>query len=222
MTEKDYYKTLGLSKNASTDEIKKAYRNLAMQYHPDRNHGKEEWANDKFKDINEAFSVLGDPKKKQRYDYYGAIGNIGDIFTSHATRTTFEDLLNDFGEADLGFDFLDDIFDYSLKGRGYTFRRFKGGFSGARGLRFKAHVGVDFEDLFEQTINPKVSSVNYEIVLSQEQALKGIEKELVRNGKRFRIKIPAGVKTGSRIRLKNALVRTDKEPGDIIIIIKIK
>ncbi|TET55154.1 MAG: hypothetical protein E3J50_05305 [Dehalococcoidia bacterium] len=58
---KDYYGILGLPRNASDAEIKKAYRKLAMQYHPDRNPGKEKWANEKFKEINEAYGVLGDP-----------------------------------------------------------------------------------------------------------------------------------------------------------------
>ena len=59
----NYYETLGLSNNASISEIKTAYRKLAMKYHPDRNNGNEEWAHDKFKNINEAFSVLGNPEK---------------------------------------------------------------------------------------------------------------------------------------------------------------
>ena len=74
MASKDYYKILGLNNNASQDEIKKAYRKLAMQYHPDRNHGKEEWANEKFKEINEAFSVLGDPEKRRQYEWHSVKG----------------------------------------------------------------------------------------------------------------------------------------------------
>ena len=222
MAHKDYYKILGLSNNASTDEIKKAYRKLAMQYHPDRNHGKEEWANDKFKEINEAFSVLGDPKKRRKYDHFGTVGNIGDIFGSQATRTTFEDLMNDFGGAGLGFDFLDDIFGDNFRGRGFAFQKSIRGFGGPRGMRFETHGDIDLKDLFEKVQNPKMSSVNYEIILSKEQAFKGMEKELVRKGKRLKVKIPTGVKTGSRIRLRNALKITDSQPGDIIISIKVK
>jgi DnaJ-class molecular chaperone len=65
---KDYYGVLGVPRNASDGEIKKAYRKLAMQYHPDRNPGKEEWANEKFKEINEAYGVLGNPQKRKQYD----------------------------------------------------------------------------------------------------------------------------------------------------------
>jgi DnaJ-class molecular chaperone len=71
MAAKDYYQILGLAKNATAEQIKKAYRKLAMQYHPDRNPGKEEWANEKFKEINEAFGVLGDPDKRRQYDQFG-------------------------------------------------------------------------------------------------------------------------------------------------------
>ena len=70
MEYKDYYKTLGVNRNASDDEIKQAYRKLAMKYHPDRNPGNKE-AEDKFKDINEANEVLSDAKKRARYDQLG-------------------------------------------------------------------------------------------------------------------------------------------------------
>ena len=80
MAKKDYYQILGIGRDANERTIKKAYRQLAMQYHPDRNKGKEKWANEKFKDINEAFSVLGDPEKRKQYDCFGMVGNVGDIF----------------------------------------------------------------------------------------------------------------------------------------------
>ena len=98
---KDYYHILGVPQNASDEQIKKAYRKLAMQYHPDRNPDKEKWANEKFKEINEAYAVLGDPQKRKQYDQFGTVGEIGDIFGSPFTRTTFEDLMKDFGGAGL-------------------------------------------------------------------------------------------------------------------------
>lgn len=123
---KDYYGVLGILKNASEAEIKKAYRKMAMQYHPDRNPGKEKWANEKFKQINEAYGVLGDPQRRRQYDQFGTVGNIGDIFGSPFTATTFEEMMKDFGGAGLRFDFLDDIFGDVLKGRGssFSFRSF--------------------------------------------------------------------------------------------------
>ena len=121
---KDYYQILGVPRNTAQEQIKKSYRKLAMQYHPDRNPGKEKWANEKFKEINEAFGVLGDPQKRRQYDQFGTVGNIGDIFGSPFTRTTFEDLMQDFGGSGLGFDFLDNVFGDALKGRGFSFRTF--------------------------------------------------------------------------------------------------
>ena len=70
MASKDYYESLGLQKGASDDEIKRAFRKLAIKYHPDQNQGNKE-AEEKFKEINEAYQVLSDPEKKARYDQYG-------------------------------------------------------------------------------------------------------------------------------------------------------
>ena len=86
---------------------------------------------------------------------------------------------------------------------------------------FETQTGIDLEDLFKAEEVPEASA-SYEIVLNKEQATAGVEKELVRKGKRLNIKIPTGVKTGSRIRLSNALETTDGQPGDIVICIKVE
>jgi len=219
---KDYYQILGVPKNATSEQIKKAYRKLAMQYHPDRNPGREKWANEKFKEINEAFSVLGDPEKRRQYDQFGTVGNIGDIFGSPYTRTTFEDLMKDFGGSGLGFDFLDDIFGDFLKGRGFSFKTFSRGFGGPAEMRFEAPGWINLEEIFRQAQQPRHQDVSYEITLTREQAAQGLEKDLIRGGKRLRVKIPAGVRTGTKVRLRNARQITDGQPGDIIILVKVK
>lgn len=110
MGKKDYYEILGVSRDASQAEIKKAYRRLALKYHPDRNKSKE--AEEKFKEISEAYAVLSDPEKRRLYDMYGHAGiderySQEDIFRS----ARFEDIF-----ADLGFGGIDRIFDIFFGG----------------------------------------------------------------------------------------------------------
>ncbi len=221
---KDYYQILGMPRTATQEQIKKVYRKLAMQFHPDRNPGKEPWANDKFKEINEAFGVLGDPQKRQQYDQFGTVGNIGDIFGSPFTRTTFEDLMKDLRGSGLGFDFLDNIFGDMSKGRGFSFRTFSRGSGGRRKVRFEAPGGINLGEIFGQP-KPQPArrpEVRYEVAITGEQAAQGLEKDLVRMGKKLRVKIPAGVRNGSRVKLRNARQVTDGQPGDIIIVVRVK
>ena len=213
---KDYYQILGVPRNASDAEIKRAYRKLAMQYHPDRNPGKEKWANDKFKEINEAYGVLGDPEKRKQYDQFGTVGNIGDVFRSPFTRGTFEDMMQDFGGAGLRFDFLDDIFG-DFFGRGFSFKKFR---FGPRG--FKTPRGINLEEILRQAQRARPQEVRYEITINKEQAARGIEKNLTRRGKTLKVKIPAGIRNGMKIKLRNARQITDGQPGDIIIQVKVK
>jgi curved DNA-binding protein len=200
---------------------KKAYRKLAMQYHPDRNPGKENWANEKFKEINEAYGVLGDPQKRKQYDQFGTVGNIGDIFGSPFTQATFQEMMKDFGGAGLRFDFLDDIFGDLLKGRGssFSFRSFGGR---PRRVRFEAQPGqeINLDEIFGQARRPQ--EVHYELAISQGEALQGVKKILKRRGKRLEVKIPAGVRTGNVVRLKNARQISDGLPGDILIKVIVK
>ena len=218
---KDYYRILDVPRNASDAEIKKAYRKLAMQYHPDRNPGKEKWANEKFKEINEAYGVLGDPQKRNQYDHFGTVGNVGDIFGSPFTTTTFEEMMKDFGGAGLRFDFLDDIFGDFLKGRGssFSFRSF-GGRPGR--VRFEVWPGqeINLDEIFSQARRPQ--EAHYELAISQEEALQGVKKILKRRGKRLEVRIPAGVRTGDVVRYRNALQTSDGSPGDILIKVIVK
>ena len=221
MVKKDYYKILGVSRDADEKTIKKAYRKLAMKYHPDRNPGKEKEANEKFKEINEAYAVLGDPEKRRQYDQFGTVGNIGDIFSSPFTRTDFEDVLKRFGRAGLGFDFLDNIFGDSLRGKSFSFKIYSRGSGGPGGTRFEVPRGINLEEIFAQAQPPR-QDVRYEITITREQAARGLEKDLKRRGKTLRVKIPAGVKTGSKVRLRNARQITDGQPGDIMILVNVK
>jgi len=218
---KDYYQILGVPRNASEEKIKKAYRKLAMQYHPDRNPGREKWANEKFKEINEAYAALGDPQKRRQYDQFGTIGNVGDIFGSPFTRTTFEDTMQDFGGAGLGFDFLDNIFGDFLRGRGvsFSFKNFT-----KPGVRFEARPGerINLDEIFGQTQRAQRQDVHYELTITPTEASQGTVKLLRRKGKRLEVKIPPGVKTGSALRLANARRITDSQPGDILIRIRVK
>ena len=220
---KDYYGILGVPRSASDTEIKKAYRKLAMQYHPDRNLGKEKWANEKFKEINEAHGALGDPQKRRQYDQFGTAGNIGDIFGSPFTAATFEEMMKDFGGAGLRFDFLDDIFGDVLKGRGasFSFRSF-GGAPGR--VIFEARPGqeTNLGEIFGQARRPRRQDVRYELAISKKEALQGAKKILKRKGKRLEVKIPAGVKTDDVVKLSNARQTSDGLPGDILIKVVVK
>lgn len=252
MKRKDYYAILGVGRDADDKAIKRAYRRLAMKYHPDRNPGKEQEANDKFKEINEAYAVLGDPEKRSQYDRFGTVGDAGDIFSSPYTRTTIEDLIKDMRRAHLGFDVFDDVFSDSLKGKSFSFTIFSSPqgarFGGRRGINLEEifaqaqrsqHRDVSFEDLmrdfsganlgsdfldkvFTQAQPPQRQDVRYEITITREQAARGLEKDLVRRNKKLRVKIPAGIKSGAKVRLRNARQITDGQPGDIMILVKVK
>ena len=117
MANKDYYKSLGLQKNASKEEIKKAFKKLAMQFHPDRapDDKKVEYE-EKFKEINEAVSVLGDEKKRQQYDQYGSAAFSGGYGNSGVSQQGFDysDVMSQFKSGMFG-DF-DDVFDHLFGG----------------------------------------------------------------------------------------------------------
>lgn len=203
MAQTEYYKTLGLEKNASPDEIKKAFRKLAVKYHPDRNPG-DKSAEDKFKEINEAYAVLSDPKKKEEYDTYGSSGfhkqySQEDIFRNFDFGGTFRDMGMGGGE---------DIFSRLFGGGG----GFGGGRRGGRGgFRPGPQRGSDLE---------------LETDVSFRDAVQGAEKVVAfrRNGMReeLKVKIPAGVDNGSRIRIsgKGGQGEEGGPAGDLFLIIR--
>lgn len=109
MAKRDYYEILSVGKSAGLDEIKKAYRKLALKYHPDRNHGDKE-AEDKFKEATEAYEVLSDPEKRRRYDQFGHAGLGADTDFGGAAFRDFNDIFGDFS------DFFGEIFGGGFRG----------------------------------------------------------------------------------------------------------
>ncbi|MDP3804125.1 MAG: molecular chaperone DnaJ [Candidatus Omnitrophota bacterium] len=157
MAKRDYYEVLGISKGASADEVKKAYRNLALKYHPDRvTVDKKKEAEEKFKEVSEAYEVLIDPQKKATYDQYGHEGVDSTFKQGGFTWQDFhhfDDLKDIFG----GFD-LNDLF------RGFGFETDASGeSSGGGGKRYAPRRGSDLE---------------YQIEISFEEAAFGVEKTI--------------------------------------------
>lgn len=173
----DYYEILGISKNATAEEIKAAYRKQALKWHPDRNKSQEATA--KFKEITKAYEVLADPKKREMYDQYGADaferggrggGSYGQGPFTY-TYTNFGD--NPFRETDFGG--FSDPFE--------IFEQFFGFRSPFTSTRQRRNV--------------------YQLTLTFDEAVKGVEKEVSINGKSKKIKIPAGVNDGTRMRFSD-------------------
>ena len=201
-TKRDYYDILGVSKNTSKDEKKKAQRKKALEWHPDRN--KSATANEKFKEINEAYEILSDPRKKETYDQFGhaafdpryggtgAGGFAGGPFGGGNTRT------------------------YKQGPFTYTYTSYGGGPGG----------GVDFGgfsdpfEIFEQFFGGGVpfgrreTKPRYGLSLSFLEAAKGAEKTVSIDDQKKTIKIPPGVDDGSRIRFADFDVTIDVEPDD--------
>lgn len=147
MANKDYYASLGLEKGASDEEIKKAFRKLAIKYHPDKNQGDKE-AEDKFKEINEAYQVLSDPEKKARYDQFGTADFDGSGFGSGG-----------FG----GFDFSD------MGGFGDIFDSFFGGGGGGSRRRNGPQRGADLEYTVNLTFEEAIFGVEKEISINRSE-----------------------------------------------------
>lgn len=146
MAKRDYYEVLGVSKGASQDEIKKAYRKVAMQYHPDRNPGSKE-AEDKFKEAAEAYEVLSDPDKRAQYDRFGhaGLGSQAGFGTGGASGMRMEDIFSNFGDI-----FGDDLFGSffgggAAQGRGQRHSR------GIRGSNLRVKIQLTYEEIAKGT-----------------------------------------------------------------------
>jgi len=190
---KSLYETLGISENASADEIKKAYRKLARKYHPDIN--KEESAVEKFKEINAAYEVLSDPEKKAQYDQFG-----DQMFGGQ----NFHDFAQGQGQ---GVD-LDEILRQMFGGGGGGF---SGGFSGSQG-GFGGFGGFGG--------GPNLD-VQARITVPFMTAIQGGKYKINVEGESFDIKIPAGIKSGETLRVRGKGKSYQGQRGDLLIKVEV-
>ena len=235
MNYKDYYSTLGVGKNATTDEIKKAYRKLARKYHPDVNPN-DSTAEEKFKEINEAYEVLSDDDKRGKYDRFGAewqqyerAGEAGDFnwqdwgaqpprggTGGQQYRTMSQEEFDQMfgggarttGGRAGGSGGFSDFFDFMFGGSA----RRTGGFSGPYA-----------EDIYggSQAIRQSLD-MEHPVQITLEEALSGTSRTLqYENGRRVEAKIPPGVKTGSKVRLSGQGGRTDGMSGDLYLTVEV-
>lgn len=224
--DKDFYALLGVPKDADGTAIKKAYRKLAKQYHPDRNEGNDA-AEQKFKDIGEAHAVLSDPEQRQEYDAIRSMTGGGARFTAggQGGNGGFEDVFSAFGGGGGGSRMrystgggspfagggggepdLEDILSMFGGGGGPA------GFGGGQGAGFRAPRGPS-----------KGSDLTARTELSFRDAVEGRTISLDVNGEKVNAKIPAGVKDGQKIRLrgKGGLGDRGADRGDLILTVSV-
>ncbi|EAH7580805.1 J domain-containing protein [Campylobacter lari] len=188
------YETLGVSQNASADEIKKAYRKLARQYHPDIN--KEAGAEEKFKEINAAYEILSDEKKRAQYDKYG---------DSMFGGQSFHDFSRNAGGADIN-DILNNIFGGGFGGFGRGFsssNNFRSGFGGFGG--------------FEEDLDLQAS-----VKIPFEKGILGGEHTININNEQVKIKIPHGIKDGEKLRIRGKGKSFQGQKGDLILKVELE
>ncbi len=198
----DYYVTLGVDKSASETEIKKAYRKLAMKYHPDHTQG-DKAAEEKFKEISEAYAVLSDVEKRKQYDMFGADG--------FQQRYSQEDIFK-------GFDFSD------------IFREF--GFGGGKGFKFSfggggGPFGGNFSGGGRHQAPPRGNDLVYELPLTVEEVVTGVQKTIAyqhgNKTEKMSVKIPKGMVDGKKLRIsgKGEASAYGGATGDLFIQAKI-
>ncbi|WP_100975006.1 DnaJ C-terminal domain-containing protein [Helicobacter pylori] len=190
---KSLYQTLNVSENASQDEIKKSYRRLARQYHPDLNKTKE--AEEKFKEINAAYEILSDEEKRRQYDQFGDNMFGGQNFSDFArSRSASED--------------LDDILS-SIFGKGGFSQRFSQNSQGFSGFNFSNFAPENLD--MTATLNVSVLDT-----------LLGNKKQVSINNDTFSLKIPIGVEEGEKIRVRNKGKTGRTGRGDLLLEIHIE
>ena len=204
-SKRDYYEVLGVGKNASDDEIKKAYRKLAIKYHPDKNPGDKE-AEAKFKEINEAHDVLSDKQKRARYDQFGHAGVGG---AGGASGNPFAGG-NPFGQGGT-FNYGGQTFSFDFGGAGGSvFDDILGSMFGFGGGARRPRRGADYQT---------------SVTLTFEEAIFGTTEKVTVEGKDLKVKIPAGIDDGMSVRLKGKggpAPEGGSEPGDLYVRVRVK
>jgi curved DNA-binding protein len=199
---KDYYAILGVSKNASAEEIKKTFRKLAVKYHPDRNPGDKK-AEDKFKELSEAYEVLSDPDKRKKYDQFGQYwrqaGQTGGWSPSGGVGVDFGGF--DFSQFANFEDFINELLGRAAspggtQSRTYTYRTTTGGRPGG----YSDFGGFnDFGGSGDRASAPETEA---SIRLTFSEAFRGVQKRLSLGNEVVDVRIPPGAKPGSRIRVR--------------------
>lgn len=205
---KDYYKILGVNANASTEEIKKAYRKLAMIYHPDKNEGDKQ-AEEKFKEIAEAYEVLSDSEKRLKYDQFVDTKNAQSQQTTYKTHTSSQKHRTTQTQKNKDDQDLDDFI--KNYGQGPFSEFFKKFFDKAKNTK-------GYSNLF------KGEDVNGKITIDLEEAYLGSTRILTINNEKLRLRIKPGIENDQILRItgKGKTSVSGGEPGDLYVRIVIK
>lgn len=211
MEYKDYYKILGVERNASKDEIKRAYRKLALKTHPDRNPGNKK-SEERFKEINEAYQVLGDPDKRARYDQLGESYDQWQRGGAPAGGFNWEDWFTTSPSGNVRVGGLEDIL-------GSEFSEFFERVFGGMPDMGTTSTGRGSSQRGRSAAAP---SYQQEVVISLTEAYQGTSRRIEVDGRRMEVKIPPGAKTGTKVRVANAIpTGVAGQKGDLYLVIEV-